>query len=397
MEGEARVARCADRTADPMESFLLLCTRAALSGGAPVKEPHRTFPWERLRAAAERHQAQGLLWETIQRSGWSERVPAETGAALRLEFHRTGLRNRLIQERIAEILAVAERKGIPLLLLKGVVLAWSAYAKPEHRALGDVDLLAREQDFAGLREILAALGYHTQAPCLEAGELPWYAHCYRQIRFAATRVPPIEVHFRLFNLGRPPPSEPAWQDARSISFAGEEALIPSPERFLLHLCLHAQQHGFALLRLLADVGLWQRSVAIDVARFADLARRHRMATVAYYALIYAEEMLGLAATGELRTSLRPSAWKARRFEILWRDRQVRALAVPLRPTEAELPRTFLLGEARLSEKLAFLWRVLFPPRAWLPTEPVPGVRRRHLARVLGGVWRELAGARGSAR
>jgi putative nucleotidyltransferase-like protein len=378
------------------ESLLLRCTRAALAGG-PLKELPPSIPWERLRTTAERHQVQGLLWETVQRSPWAEKVPAETGAALRLEFHRHGLRNQMIRKRIVEILATAERKGIPLLLLKGAVLAWSAYANPGHRTLGDVDLLAREEDFAGLREVLAAAGYHTQIPSLEPGDLPWYAHCYRQIRFAAARVPPLEIHFRLLNLGRPPPSEPAWEDARCIPFAGRQALIPSPERFLLHLCLHAQQHGFALLRLLVDVGLWQRTAAIDAGRFAELARRHRLAIAAYYALTYAEEMLGLTGPAELRAHLRPPAWKARCFEILWKDRQVRALAVPLRPAEAELPRAFLLGEASPGDKLAFLRRILFPPRAWLAAKPAPAVRRRHWARLLSAAWRELRTSLGPER
>lgn len=169
---------------------------------------------------------------------------------------------------------------------------------------------------------------------------------------------------------------------------------PSPERFLLHLCLHAQQHAFALLRLFVDIAVWHRAHPIDAERFVALARRHHLATAAYYALTYTADLLGLPNSEPLRGRLRPPARKRRLFERLWRDQQVRSLKALLGSMEAELPRAFLLGEAPLREKAVFLWNVLLPPSRWLDSSNGSATRRRlrHVGRILSGARRGLLGA-----
>ena len=168
---------------------------------------------------------------------------------------------------------------------------------------------------------------------------------------------------------------------------------PSSERFLLHLCLHAQQHSFALLRLLVDIAVWHRADAIDTERFVALARRHHLAAAAYYALTYTADLLGLPDSELIRARLRPPAWKRRLFERLWHDQEVRSLKTLLGSMEAELPRAFLLGEAPLRDKAVFLWNVLLPPSRWLDSSIGSATRRRlrHVGRILSGAKQGLLG------
>ena len=165
------------------DSFLLQCVRSGLFE-EPIdldEIPH--IDWGRLCDAAERHQVQPLVYEAFQSAGCENGLPDDTRSALLLEYHRTGMRNTYIRERLAQILDHASRKGIEVMLLKGAVLAYGTYARPEHRGFGDVDLLIREEDFRGLREILEDFGYRTSLPELRERDLPRYAHCVRQIRF----------------------------------------------------------------------------------------------------------------------------------------------------------------------------------------------------------------------
>jgi hypothetical protein len=379
----------------PTEGFLVDCVRAVVTG-AGVGEPFAGLDWTTLWAVAQKHQVHPLLWDALANGPAPASMPAGIRDTFRLEALRHELRHELIAALVARLLAGTRRRGIPLLLLKGTVLARVAYPKAGHRGLGDLDLLVHEQDFAGLRELLEELGYRTLAPSLPAGDLPRYAHCYGQIRFQARRGPPIEVHFRLLNWGMPSATEPAWTDAMELRFQEMPARSPSPERFLLHLCLHAYQHGFALLRLFLDIALWQRAFPVQREPFAALAGRHRLRAGAYYALAYAEDLLQLPGLGDLRSALRPSAWRRRYFEALWQDRRIRALAAAPGLVEEELPRAFLLGEAPLREKLAFLRYVLFPPASWLADDATEGGRSRHLRRVLSGAWRAVRGVPGAS-
>lgn len=381
------------------DSFLLRCVRAGL-GGEPVEHGEvARVDWETICDIAEQHQVQPLVYKAVKEGGCENRLPADVRNAFLLEYHRTGMRNGFIEQRIGDILHEALRKGIQVMLLKGVVLAYSTYARPEHRGLGDVDLLIREDDFRGFREILGNFGYRTSLPELGDRDLPRYAHCVRQIRFQSRTVPPVEVHFRLLNMGVPSRREPAWDDAEPFEFAGGTVSRPSPERFLLHLCLHAQQHAFALLRLFVDIAVWHRAHSVDVDRFVTLAHRHHLATPAYYALSYTADLLGLLDSKLLRGRLRPPAWKRRLFERLWRDEQVRSLKALLGPMEAELPRAFLLGEAPLRDKGVFLWNVLLPPSGWLDSSNGSATRRRlrHLGRILSEARKGLLGTDTSGR
>jgi len=336
---------------------------------------------------AERHQVEGLFWEALDRGGLEERLPRQVRDALLLRYHRNGLRNAWIREFLETVVEDLHHRGVEVMLLKGAVLAFGVYDRPEHRGLGDVDFLVREEDFRGLRAALEAFGYRTALPALETTDLPRFAHCVRQVRFAARQGPPVEVHFRLLNLGLPPPVEPAWDTAVPFRLGTAEVRVPSPERFLLHLCLHAQQHAFALLRLFADLTVWSRQGTVETGRFVALARLHRLTTASWLAVRLSEELLGPPSGGDaLRIALRPSFWKRALAERVWRISEARRLAVRLGAVEAELPRAFLLGEAPWTEKLAFLWQVAFPPRQWLPAG---ASRRKHLFTLLRAAGREL--------
>jgi hypothetical protein len=306
---------------------------------------------------------------------------------LLLAYHRNGLRNPHLAGRLAELAGRLAARGVEAMPLKGVVLAFHAYPAPELRGMGDLDLLVREVDFAALAEELGRFGYRTRLPPLAAAELPAYAQTVGQVRFTGP-APPVEVHFRLLNTGPPPAREPAWDDARRLPIGGTEMPVPSPERFLLHLCLHAQQHGFALLRLFADLAVARRAFAVDAHRFADLARRHHLATAAWFALAWSADLLDPVALPP--AALAPGPLARRLFPRLWRRRRVLALDLPLADPEAELPRAYLLGGAPLAAKARFLAGVALPPRRFLHGT----ARRHHLARLLRGAGRALfAGGR----
>lgn len=375
------------------DSFVLQCVRAVVGRKRIDRDNIRPVDWGRLAELARRHQVEPFVYEAIQAADCENRLPGEVRTQLLLEYHKTGMRNAYVRKRLGEALDEASRKGIRVMLLKGAVLAYGYYPRPELRALGDIDLLIREEDFRGLRGVLELFGYQSSVPQLRESELPRYAHCFQQIRFQSRHVPPLEVHFRLLNLGMAGRSEPAWEDARPLEFGDARIWSPSPERFLLHLCLHAQQHAFALLRLFVDIAVWQRAHPVDAERFVALARRHHLATPAYYALTYTADLLGLPDSDLLRSRLQPPTWKRRLFERLWHDGQVRSLTALLGSMEAELPRAFLLGEAPIRGKAVFLWNVLLPPSSWLDSSNGSATRRRlrHVSRILSGARRGLLG------
>lgn len=374
------------------DNLLLQGVRAALSG-APigVHEFAQSVNWTEFHRTAERHHVGPLVYEAMRDTEFEDRLPQDVRTRLLLEYHRTGMRNGFIHERLADILGEATRRGVDVMLLKGAVLAFEDYARPEHRGLGDIDLLVREHQIKALQEALESSGYHGSVPEVPDRDLPRYAHSVSQLRFTSGKLPPLEVHLRLLNAGVPSATEPAWEDAEPCEFGGVRVFRPSNERFLLHLCLHAQQHTFSMLRLFGDIAVWLRAREIDQERFVFLARQHHLATAAHYALAYTDHLLGLGESESIRKLLRPSAWKRRLFEKLWHDRKIRSLRAQRGPQEAELARAYLFGEAPIRNKARFLWHLLRQPRDWLESgvKPQQGARRRRFARVCRVAWKGL--------
>ncbi len=372
------------------DSFLLRCVRAGLAG-EPIDWDHTPYlDWDGLCDAAQQHQVQPLVYEAFKLGRDEDRLPEAVRTRLLLNYYPTGMRNAFVQEQLAVILRAVTASGVDVMLLKGAVLAFQDYSRPEHRGLGDVDLLVREHQFETLLEALTSLGYCGSIPNVPCCDLPRYAHSVRQLRFSSGRPPRLEVHLRVLNAGVAVAAEPAWDDAKPCVVGGVRVLRPSNERFLLHLCLHAQQHAFSLLRLFVDIAVWFRARKIDPERFLFLARHHHLATTAHYALAYTDRLLGLPEGESIRERLRPAMWKRRLFEALWHDREVRSLSAQRGPQEAELARAYLLGEAPMRHKARFLWQILMPPRAWLTSDPSEHrSRSRRLARACRLAWRGL--------
>ena len=352
------------------------CRPEPLATAAPACD------WPLLAHSAERHLVGSLLWQALLDAGSAGLPPEEIRDTLRDHYHLCGLRNQVIRQRIDAIYAGCERKGVPLLLLKGGLLAFSAYSRPELRGMSDLDLLVSERDFQGLREVLEADGYLCTIPSLRPEDLPWYSQCFRQVRFQGRRYPPIEVHFRLFNLGIPAPVEGAWSDARTYAVGWGTVAAPSPERFLLHLCLHAHQHGFGLLRSFVDILRWTRVQTIDGPLLAELARSDHLVPTAAFALRYTAFFLDQCDESGLLERLGIPAWRRTVFDHLWQGRRVRALHAAQRRAEIELPRVYLLGSAPLRHKIRFLRKALFPPSSWLTGPHRGAARLHHLRRVL---------------
>lgn len=228
--------------------------------------------------------------------------------------------------------------------------------------MSDVDLGVREEDFRATLAALAAAGWKTAGRLPESAAEALSAGHYRgQLRFRARGRRPVELHFRLVNVGPPSHGEPwLWQGAREVELGATSFRVPGPEAMLLHLLLHANQHGFAVLRLLHDQrwALAAERPRLDVAAFLRLVRRLRCGAACYHGLELAAEIAGGHRDEELLGPLRPTGWRRRLFERVWRLAAARRLAVPRRRMEREAPLFYLFEMGRWRDKALYAARVL---------------------------------------
>ena len=348
----------------------------ALARGDPrclVWATHHSFSEDRAFCCAEAHQVAALCWwmwrrvVTLEETTSLEATFASLLRRLRDAYLRNLLRNDALLSDLALLDEALAAQGIQALWFKGPWLMLEAYPDPGTRPVGDIDLGIQERDFRGAVTALASVGYEPERsiPRDPASALR-RAHHDSQLRFRATGKRPVEMHFRLVNVGPPLVNEGwVWATARELR-VGERVLhVPGPEAMLLHLLIHANQHGFAVLRLLHDIrwAIQRDGASLDWGRLLSHVQKLHCRPLAYYGLLLAAEMAAAKVPYELLRVLRPTRARRAVFSLSWKLGNVRCLERRRTRREMEAPLLYLLEMGRLRDKATYLAGVLANSRA----------------------------------
>jgi hypothetical protein len=331
-----------------------------IRGAEPGTERHSAaVDPERLLELVRAHQVDGLAHSLLGRAGPEavSRVPREAHDELRLRHAHDLVRNERLLEELGDVTCRLAARGIEALVFKGPWLAFEAYPDPGARRVDDIDLGVHERDYGGAVEVLEAAGYRLLgAPPRNGTEALRRAHYGGQLRFSCMGRRMVELHFRMINLG--PPRNEDWvrERAMSLEIPRGRVAVPGPEAMLVHLLLHANQHGYGVLRLLCDVryGLERTAAILDRDRLVARVRCLRCSASAYHGLLLARELAGADVPADLLAALRPRALRRKLFEAVWRVPSVRRLEGHRRPRRVESPFLYLCEVGGWEDKLRYL-------------------------------------------
>jgi hypothetical protein len=283
------------------------------------------------------------------------------GAAAR-SWKQTTLANLKFIAQLAELESAFLRRGISGLYFKGPWLATSAYPALGTRPISDIDVCFSEREYEPALDVLTRVGYQPDHPLPASGRAALReAHYKRQLRFSAEGRSPVELHFRMVNTG-PPASEESWVQgtARVFEAARTELRAPGPTAMLIHLLIHANQHGFGFLSLLHDIR-WQleaESTGVDADLLFDTIDRLRMGTSAYFGLQLARDLAGAVVPESWLEKLRPSSLASAVFRRVWSIDEVCRLTAARRKQSHEAPTFYLLQMGRPRDKLRYVGGVV---------------------------------------
>ena len=352
--------------AAPPAPEALLVTALATADAEGVRHALRRRP-DGVKASdlAARHQVDALCWWMWRHAvAADDRVdlPPPLGDRLRGAYLHHLLRNEALGNDLAVLQEALAARGIEALSFKGPWVAFSAYPDPGARPVSDIDLGIREEDYVETVAALRAAGWRAPGPLPRTpSEALSRGHYRRQLRFCARGRRPVELHFRLVNVGPAAPEERwVWANTRELRVGRASFRVPGPEAMLLHLLLHANQHGFTVLRLLHDVrwAMDRDRPHLDVGAFYRLVERLRCRAVCYHALEMAVDMAGARVDPSISEALRPSALRRKLFAMVWRLDAARRLEASRRRMEMEAPLFYLLEMGRWRDKVFFLARVI---------------------------------------
>lgn len=247
-----------------MQLLLHVCRVKTSGQGLPVKaeniEP-QTLNGDEFNRLIRYHRMLPVIFPIIKQTVEQSLPPlvSQTHAAgliLQYEAHKRFIQN--INSEAGRLLHLLHQKGIPVVLLKGPLLARRYYGDSIHRHQGDIDLLAREKDIGNLHRLLTEQGYHTPFDYLF--RRPVHKSLYfsfdNQVPYIlkSSRVR-VEIHSRLFNNRHllPIPPEILFDRAQEDSFEGAAVKTLDTMDNILYLFAHGASHRWFRLKWLMDI------------------------------------------------------------------------------------------------------------------------------------------------
>ena len=241
-------------------SMILECA-SPVSAGPRFAELARSADWSRLLLLAEEHGVLGHLAKRLH--GINENiVPAAIRRKL-LDRHRAQVFSTLrMTAELFCLLDLFAAKDIPVLVVKGPVLAMQAYGDPAMRSYGDLDLLVRQRDIRRATESLQATGYQAAVPLsvIDAGKIPGqYLFSKREVNLL------VELHndYTLRYFPRRLPIEEFFGRQIRVRLDAHDVPALSVEDELVLICIHGAKHLWERL-------IWIADVAALVSRQSDI-------------------------------------------------------------------------------------------------------------------------------
>jgi hypothetical protein len=294
---------------------------ALATAGAGIRD------WDSVIALAVRHRVAAYLQAANRRAEGARGapiLPPDAEQALRACVMRQALSVSALQGALTRSLAVLRDAGVPVIVLKGPVLARTLYPSPTLRPYSDIDLTVPEASVAAAGDVLRAAGFQELLYEAEAAREAHAGHVHEGASFHFKFVEPrsgglVELHGDPLQLGLRPADE-AGRWRRAVPVPGlDRALMLSWEDQVIQLSVHAHKHGFERLIWLKDLDLLLRTFgdSLNWGLVETVARAEGITASVWYALELASRLLGAPLPAEVRRRFRPTLPLRAAYRLTW--------------------------------------------------------------------------------
>lgn len=205
---------------------------------------------------------------------------------LRIVHRHSWYRNQNHLHHLRQALPCLQEAGIPIMFLKGLVVAERLYPDAASRYMNDVDILVQRADFVPASALLLEHGWN----CIDRtpARLCWYHR--QKFKHAAGfthKQAELDLHsqrFRFINEDE----DRLWSRSRTHHWHGLEVQTPGDSDLLFHCCVHGTRWSFGKLSWIVDAMLLLRrsQTSIDWEYLTSEAVRTRTVLYLLNALAY---------------------------------------------------------------------------------------------------------------
>ena len=233
-----------------------------------------------------------IIFHRMKQGEMLSRVPEWIVDRFKVRFYWNQARNMKRFGRLKEVLDGFSLEEIPVIALKGAVLAQLVYDHMGLRPMNDVDLLVHEKDLSRAERLLISLGFHASEGIYSK---EWFQKHHHHIVPYVSKDGSliIELHHHLIAYDIPVviPNEDLWERSYPVQITGVACRMLSLEDLLIHLSLHlAVDQYCGKMRVLYDLAetIKHYQKEIDWDRLINIVNGYRISKYLYYAFWLAQ-------------------------------------------------------------------------------------------------------------
>lgn len=210
--------------------------------------------WNCFVERSNEHGIIALCWYNITETGNSENIPAPVLEKLHSGYLKSLTRNTFLLNMIDEVISLAKKENIKIVLLKGIALEKTVFGNKGLRQMNDLDILVMPEQALLLRKLLLNNGYESTpliSPLYENNLFQDGKHLPELVKKGVS----FEIHFKLFRQKGNSVTGDFFNKAFCIPDE-KDHFYPEPRLFFLYLVKHLDNHeneGSSQLRLYADL------------------------------------------------------------------------------------------------------------------------------------------------
>lgn len=389
----------------PEYRLLLDCARTKLSKDKQDKIRkliNNGLDWDYLLQMGKVHGLAPLLYYHLHRIDLEHQIPQSIMDQLHNIYYSNLARNILLYEELRGILKSFEEKEIPVVPVKGLVLAETVYKNVALRPMTDADLLIQKRNLSETMKTLFKLGFEI-LPQEKRTTIKYMNESHfvkRQENLKHLPILIINIHWDLtaparFKGTTKINTQQMISRARPGKVAYSNILFMVPEDQILWVIYHATfQHPFIGLLQLCDVAelIKLNENELDWKSLVRRAKNERIATATYYLLYLAKKLLEAPIPNWVLQALAPNLLKRGLLNILL----VESGFLVKCPTHSVASRYLLqvLMLDKTIDTVSLLWKAVFPALEWLAAYyDRPRSKRLYLSHLINLFTILLAGIR----
>jgi hypothetical protein len=279
--------------------FLIACVRQRYDPGARLPDP-ADVNWNRWTELAMRHRVLPIVYTQL---AGAAAVPDSARGKLKDLYFSNAARNMARANEMKRLAGACETQKLPVMFLRGPVLASTLYGDMLLRQFSDLDLLIQGRDVPRISSALVSEGYrpHFKLDAVQEQALIRYRteRCFIRGEDQST----VDLHWRLLPsyFSFETADTALWSRAATANVEGANVRTLGDEDMFLFLCAHGAKHGWDQLALLCDLAEMVRGrPGLDwdaILGRAQKAGKQRMIQVG---LLLVDELLGVPVPDPVR-------------------------------------------------------------------------------------------------